>query len=641
MKFYKNRIISGFLSVSLFALVLLNSIETAYATEIPLTDDFVNFMSSLTITNIMEGLREDIKKQYPTLNDTLLQSYVGDSVSIDIDAARQGIVKDWELYPQEMRENIYNAFRYAGETVSDFATVPLRFLYDGGTGYLDGLLGFDRLKESVTNNKGVSGGGGSSRGGGFGRGNLMDSDSDNDSLIEQLNGIGDSQTFGNWQPMPYSTFINSKVVENFTDNGFTPWKTGDFDSRGYMYVFIAKLADTEYIDRYGGTDQLTGLSFAAYSSKPISYDVKGLFPMVAPINYTYPFSIRFPNFTFSSVDSNNRRSNNLATSFRSYVVTADDKTYYHPAASFWNSFYLANGLAWNTYCERYATLYVYLDSMVPPTVTYNFDINTIIKNNSSNIYSNPLNIYQGDNYYDYTVNNVTNNNYIDINFPDGFFQPIPDTDPEPTPTPTPTVPPTIPPPKEKPSLPDAEGDGGLGIIDILSFLADFLSWMFGGISDLFGWLLSGIVDLITGAISGLLDKLKDLLIWLFVPSDDFWNGEYEKLKSTLEAKLPYEKYVSVIASLDSAVAASSRGSISGFDSNGSGFEDFTFTVMGATVVLPWSKYINDYLPALRSLIRGFFYLLLAYYNYRQIMFLIRGTTYSSIGNAKPDSKKGG
>lgn len=275
---------------------------------------------------------------------------------------------------------------------------------------------------------------------------------------------------------------------------------------------------------------------------------------------------------------------------------------------------------------------------------YNYDyyVTNNYYNDSSDTdsYNYVPSVNENNNYYDYITNNDYTdiiNNYINNNDYKGnttttvnnYYQINNYIEPTPTPEPTPPVQ-TVPP------FPGDGGDGG-----------GFWDWLFK-IADTIINFIGSIFDFLFNLAITLVDMIKELLLWLFVPSDNFWIDSYNILDSTLKEKLPYDKYIEVIAMLGSLDTSEDIVSF-GFETfditerNNTivvyeGFEDYTFTVLGVDVVLPYSSYVNQYLPILRNLIRSFFYILLAYYNYRQFMFLIRGTTYSPIGNAKASDR---
>lgn len=119
-------------------------------------------------------------------------------------------------------------------------------------------------------------------------------------------------------------------------------------------------------------------------------------------------------------------------------------------------------------------------------------------------------------------------------------------------------------------------------------------------------------------------SIGDFIKGLVVPGEDYWNNKYNVLNEKLKSKLPYSVYIDVIRGL-SDIASDSEG-----------FVDMEYEFSGTSVVIPLSI-VNPFISTYRLIIKGFFGLMLAYYNYRQVMFLIRGTTYSAIGTATYDS----
>jgi hypothetical protein len=129
---------------------------------------------------------------------------------------------------------------------------------------------------------------------------------------------------------------------------------------------------------------------------------------------------------------------------------------------------------------------------------------------------------------------------------------------------------------------------------------------------------------------GLFSSIGDLgnwLIHLVIPRDEFFQNEFGKLDVKLKDKLPYQIYIDTIGTL-SDVSDATAGSISILDQE--------VVYAGETVPLEFGTQTEKVLNMgglsfdwIRGVIRGVFVIALAYYNYRQILFAVRRTTFPS------------
>jgi hypothetical protein len=124
--------------------------------------------------------------------------------------------------------------------------------------------------------------------------------------------------------------------------------------------------------------------------------------------------------------------------------------------------------------------------------------------------------------------------------------------------------------------------------------------------------------------SGIFDQLSDFLLHLIVPEETYFTDKFDELKDTLSLKFPYATYIEVIDRLKLIVDEEPDLS----------FYDQHTSIDGIVYDFKFSHWIGGYVPTIRSLIAGIMYLLLAYYNYRQIIYFIRGSNYQ--GTKKDD-----
>lgn len=182
-------------------------------------------------------------------------------------------------------------------------------------------------------------------------------------------------------------------------------------------------------------------------------------------------------------------------------------------------------------------------------------------------------------------------------------------------------------PTEAPSIPDVgdyelpsdlpvddSGDitkGGIigGIVDFFSWLWELLKALLMGILNL----LKAILDLLLGLVNALLTGLKDLLIYLFVPSDTYFTDVFNDFKNDLFNKLDITSYTRLFDT----------------DYTESSIKDITINVFGQTVTIVKFSMYEDFRGIVNTLIYAFMFFLLAIYNYNQIYKLIRGSDYVS------------
>lgn len=127
-------------------------------------------------------------------------------------------------------------------------------------------------------------------------------------------------------------------------------------------------------------------------------------------------------------------------------------------------------------------------------------------------------------------------------------------------------------------------------------------------------------DLTNGQENGILSDIIDYIIHVFIPREDFWEYHFNRLDGRLRDKLPFQTYIDTIGRLKE-VSNRLDGDYS--------MLDLTYELDGQEFQLDIARHISPFLQPIRLLVTGLYAILLAYYNYRQIMFMVRGRNYQS------------
>ena len=133
--------------------------------------------------------------------------------------------------------------------------------------------------------------------------------------------------------------------------------------------------------------------------------------------------------------------------------------------------------------------------------------------------------------------------------------------------------------------------------------------------------INSVVEGIANIGSGILNGLKELLLSLFVPEQDYFNNKFEQIKTKFLDRVGIE--TSAFDELKSVTA-----------------EDIHFegTVLGLNVKFIDLSFLEGFLSVFHDIVRGFFYPLLIFYNMDQIYFLIRGTHLYKRGDGGGDGE---
>lgn len=107
---------------------------------------------------------------------------------------------------------------------------------------------------------------------------------------------------------------------------------------------------------------------------------------------------------------------------------------------------------------------------------------------------------------------------------------------------------------------------------------------------LWGW-LTDIVDGIANIAKSIIDLLGDLLKSLFVPSNDFWQGQFDDFKTLVDRKMGVGAFTNVIDSLGGVGSA--------------GLPNVTLSVMGISATIIDFSLLSKALPTMHLFIRAF------------------------------------
>lgn len=132
-----------------------------------------------------------------------------------------------------------------------------------------------------------------------------------------------------------------------------------------------------------------------------------------------------------------------------------------------------------------------------------------------------------------------------------------------------------------------------------------------------GTILKALLDILAflkGLIENLINALKELLISLFVPSDTFFNNNFNNLKDILTSKIGYQQYIDVFKN----------------NTGGNALKDLTINWNGNTIVVVKLTMFEKFRSLFNSLVYGFMFLGLAIYNYNQIYKIFRNNNYAKM-----------
>ena len=114
-----------------------------------------------------------------------------------------------------------------------------------------------------------------------------------------------------------------------------------------------------------------------------------------------------------------------------------------------------------------------------------------------------------------------------------------------------------------------------------------------------------------------LEEIGEWLIHIVIPREEYFAEKLDQLNNKLQEKLPYQIYTQTIGRLREITAKENAATI-------------RFDYMGAQQEIDISGVIKPFKEKFQGIITGLYVLFFAYYNYRQIMHLIRGTNYANM-----------
>jgi len=115
------------------------------------------------------------------------------------------------------------------------------------------------------------------------------------------------------------------------------------------------------------------------------------------------------------------------------------------------------------------------------------------------------------------------------------------------------------------------------------------------------------------------DEVLDWIVNNFVPNEEFFQSHFNNLYESFREKLPFQSQLEMIEEVTN---------VSGYHDGNFTVLDITYSVSGQPFQIALSNYIGPYLEMVRNFVTGWYVILLIYYNYRQIMFLIRGSNFN-------------
>jgi hypothetical protein len=201
---------------------------------------------------------------------------------------------------------------------------------------------------------------------------------------------------------------------------------------------------------------------------------------------------------------------------------------------------------------------------------------------------------------------------------------------------------------------DFSGLPGLPKIDLpgLSGLYSWLRNILPGLPEIkfpdFAGLIGDIARALTGVISSIrniynfLKTIVDLLIvglrnlfeLIFIPPDDFFQNNFNKMRDELNFKLPFQGFIAQIEQLSHMPPPPGR-----YELLPVGDDFFPAPPMTEIKLLDTEGTINYFLDFIRPhldpariLISGLYGIFLVYFNIRQMLFLLRGTTFNGMAN---------
>lgn len=150
---------------------------------------------------------------------------------------------------------------------------------------------------------------------------------------------------------------------------------------------------------------------------------------------------------------------------------------------------------------------------------------------------------------------------------------------------------------------------------------------------LWGW-LGDIWESIKGIPKAIIDGIGNLLQWLFVPEEDYFENEIEKIKTKLSEKIPYQDYINLFETIKTVESG----------------EDLSIDLpeyqISDSLTIKQHKFIDfgkvtKYKQTWYGWVRGFTFIFMIIYNINQIMKFLRGFNVAdgaaTLGIDKPNA----
>lgn len=148
-------------------------------------------------------------------------------------------------------------------------------------------------------------------------------------------------------------------------------------------------------------------------------------------------------------------------------------------------------------------------------------------------------------------------------------------------------------------------------LSVFGLFSGILQDILDGILSIPG-ILSDILDFIISIPGNIIDLLEALLIKLFVPSEDYFSNWKNQFNNRLNDKLPYNVYVEFLEDLK--------------DISDTRLDDITVNFYGQECTVFTFSWYYKCKDNIDSLIRGFTFIALVFFNINQVYKLIRGTS---------------
>ena len=124
--------------------------------------------------------------------------------------------------------------------------------------------------------------------------------------------------------------------------------------------------------------------------------------------------------------------------------------------------------------------------------------------------------------------------------------------------------------------------------------------------------INSVVEGITNVTGSILNGLKELLLSLFVPEQEYFQNKFDNIKIKFLDRVGIDT-----SEFEQLKDISSEDVVDN--------DNFKVNLFGKDMKIIDLSFLNGILPQFHNLIRGFLYPLLIFYNMDQIYFLIRGT----------------